>query len=88
MTLIVGLSGGIGSGKSTVANFFRELGAVVIDADVIVHELQAAGEPLLKELSTAFGAEGTVCAAPVTITGPCSGVRPWRSRPIKQSIAV
>ena len=57
MTLIVGLSGGIGSGKSTVANFFRELGAVVIDADVIVHELQAAGEPLLKELSTAFGAE-------------------------------
>lgn len=57
MTLIVGLSGGIGSGKSTVASVFRELGAVLVDADAIVHELQAAGAPMLAELAGAFGAD-------------------------------
>ena len=40
-----GLSGGIGSGKSTVAGLLAKLGAVVIDADAIVHELQAPGSP-------------------------------------------
>lgn len=57
MTLIVGLSGGIGSGKSTVAKRFEELGAELVDADAIVHELQATGAPMLAELSAAFGAE-------------------------------
>jgi dephospho-CoA kinase len=55
MTRIVGLSGGIGSGKSTVAALFAELGATVIDADAIVHELQAPGSPVLVELADAFG---------------------------------
>jgi len=55
MTRIVGLSGGIGSGKSSVAQMLRELGAVVIDADAIVHELQARGTPLLAEIAAAFG---------------------------------
>jgi len=57
MTKIVGLTGGIGSGKSTVARFLLKLGAVVIDADAIVHELQAAGSPVLSELADAFGSE-------------------------------
>jgi dephospho-CoA kinase len=57
MTRIAGLSGGIGSGKSTVAAVLAELGAVVIDADAIVHELQAPGSPVLQELADAFGAE-------------------------------
>jgi dephospho-CoA kinase len=55
MTRVVGLTGGIGSGKSTVSELFRALGAVVIDADAIVHELQAPGSPLLAEMVAAFG---------------------------------
>ena len=52
---VIGLSGGIGSGKSTVAAILARLGATVIDADAIVHELQAAGQPLLREIADAFG---------------------------------
>jgi dephospho-CoA kinase len=55
VSVTIGLSGGIGSGKSTVARMFAALGAVVIDADAIVHELQAAGTPLLAEIAAAFG---------------------------------
>ena len=55
MTQTLGLSGGIGSGKSTVSKMLLELGAVVIDADAIVHELQAAGTPLLAQIAEAFG---------------------------------
>lgn len=55
MTLIVGLTGGIGSGKSSVAAMLEKLGAVVIDADAIVHELQARGRPLLDEIAAEFG---------------------------------
>ena len=57
MTRVVGLSGGIGTGKSTVSRMLVELGAVVIDADAIVHRLQAAGSPLLDEIAAAFGAD-------------------------------
>jgi len=52
---VIGLSGGIGSGKSTVAEFFARRGARVIDADAIVHELQAPGTPMLGEIANAFG---------------------------------
>ena len=38
MTRVIGLTGGIGSGKSTVSQFLAELGAVIIDADKIGHE--------------------------------------------------
>ncbi len=55
MTHLLGLSGGIGSGKSTVDSLLEALGAVVIDADTIVHELQAPGTPLLAEIVEAFG---------------------------------
>jgi dephospho-CoA kinase len=55
MTFILGLSGGIGSGKSTVTHILAELGATTIDADAIVHEQQAPGQPLLKEIAAAFG---------------------------------
>ena len=55
MSVTIGLSGGIGSGKSTVARMFAALGATVIDADAIVHELQAPGTPLLAEIAAAFG---------------------------------
>ncbi len=57
MTKVVGLSGGIATGKSAVARIFEELGAVLIDADAIVHELQAPGAPMLAEIAEAFGPE-------------------------------
>jgi dephospho-CoA kinase len=55
VTFMVGLSGGIGSGKSSVARLLAALGARVIDADAIVHELQAPGSPMLAEIAAAFG---------------------------------
>ncbi|HVN39923.1 MAG TPA: dephospho-CoA kinase [Myxococcota bacterium] len=55
MSVTIGLSGGIGTGKSSVARLFAAQGAVVIDADVIVHELQARGMPMVAELAEAFG---------------------------------
>lgn len=51
----LGLTGGIGSGKSTVAEMLVSLGAVLIDADVIVHELQAPGTPVLAAMADRFG---------------------------------
>jgi len=57
VTRIIGLSGGIGSGKSTVTRILDELGATTIDADAIVHELQAPGAPMLNQIADAFGAE-------------------------------
>ena len=53
--LLIGLTGGIGSGKSTVSAAFAERGAVVIDADAIVHELQAPGQPVLAAMVERFG---------------------------------
>jgi dephospho-CoA kinase len=61
MTCILGLSGGIGSGKSTVTRILTELGATTIDADAIVHEQQAAGQPMLGEIAAAFG-DGVIAA--------------------------
>ena len=53
--LVVGLTGGICSGKSTVAAMFERLGAVVIDADRVAHELQVPGQPLFEAIVSAFG---------------------------------
>ncbi|MFQ5470505.1 MAG: dephospho-CoA kinase [Gammaproteobacteria bacterium] len=53
--LIVGLTGGIGCGKSTVAKHFAELGVPVIDADVIAHELVEPGQETLEEIIRIFG---------------------------------
>lgn len=52
---VIALTGGIATGKSTVARMLTELGAVVVDADAIVHELQSPGSPLLPEIAEAFG---------------------------------
>ena len=53
--ILVALTGGIGSGKSTIAERLAERGAVVIDADAIVRRLQRAGSPLLDRIAERFG---------------------------------
>ena len=55
--LLVGLTGGIGSGKSTVARLLAEHGAVIVDADRIARDVQRAGSPVLGEMAERFGAE-------------------------------
>ena len=55
MSLTVGLTGGIGSGKSTVADLFAVLGAGVVDTDAIAHELTCANGAALPAIFAAFG---------------------------------
>jgi dephospho-CoA kinase len=62
---VVGLTGGIGSGKSTVSALLAERGAVVIDADAITRELQQPGTPVFEAMVERFGpgivaADGTL----------------------------
>lgn len=52
---LVGLTGGIGSGKSTVAAVFAERGCPIIDADQVAREVVEPGEPALEELTERFG---------------------------------
>ena len=55
MTVRVGLTGGVASGKSTVSAILAELGAVVVDADRLAREVVARGTPGLAEVLAAFG---------------------------------
>lgn len=55
MAYVVGLTGGIGSGKSTVAEYFREFGAPIIDADVLARELVMPGKPAFEAIVHHFG---------------------------------
>ena len=53
--LSVALTGNIGAGKSTVAEMFRRWGATIIDADQLVRQLQAPGQPVLAKIVARFG---------------------------------
>ena len=55
--ILVGVTGGIGSGKSTVSGLLQARGAVIIDADAIVREVQQPGSPVLAELAQKFGSD-------------------------------
>jgi len=55
MRFVVGLTGGIGSGKSAAADEFARLGATVVDTDAIAHELTAAGGAAIGEVRRQFG---------------------------------
>ena len=55
--LKVGLTGGIGCGKSTVSRLFSKLGVPIIDADEISHQLVQAGQPALQTIKNTFGSE-------------------------------
>lgn len=53
---LIALTGGIASGKSTIARRLAEHGAVIVDADQIVRDVQAPGSPVLERIAETFGA--------------------------------
>lgn len=55
--VIIGLTGGIGSGKTTVANIFAQYGIAIVDADIVAREVVEPGTPALKAISDYFGSE-------------------------------
>ena len=55
--LVIGLTGGIGSGKSTVAELFQQKGVPVIDADLVAREVVEPGEPALQKIAAHFGTD-------------------------------
>ena len=57
MTLIIGLTGGIGSGKSTVSSFFSELHVEIVDADIVARQVVSKGQPALQKIAQHFGSE-------------------------------
>ncbi len=52
---VIGLTGGIGTGKSTVSAYLKKQGIEIIDADKIARDIVAVGEPALREIAAAFG---------------------------------
>jgi dephospho-CoA kinase len=61
MAYLIGLTGNVATGKSLVARMLSELGAYVIDADALVHDLEQKGAPVYDAIVAAFGA-GILCA--------------------------
>lgn len=57
MTFIVGLTGGIGSGKTSVANLFSSSGALVVDTDAIAHDLTQPGGSAMPDIRAVFGTD-------------------------------
>lgn len=57
MIRVIGLTGGIASGKSTVSSILKDLGAIIIDADKIAKRIVEKGKPALKEIEEYFGKE-------------------------------
>jgi len=55
LVILIGLTGGIGAGKSSVSSLLASRGAVIIDADAIVHELQRPGQPVVASIAARFG---------------------------------
>lgn len=81
---IVGLTGGIGSGKSTVADAFVALGAGLVDTDVIARELTLADGKAMPALIAEFGPDivakdGAMDRSAVRSTGICRSFRPGKA---------
>ena len=55
MTFILGLTGGIGSGKSAASTWFETQGITVVDADIVAREVVEKGQPALQHIHAAFG---------------------------------
>ncbi len=54
---VIGLTGGIGSGKSTVSAYLEQHGYLILDADRIAHDITKKGSPVLQKIADAFGAD-------------------------------
>lgn len=70
---LIALTGGIASGKSTIARRLAERGAVIVDADAIVRDVQAPGSPVLDLIAETFGSE--VIAQDGSLDRPALGSR-------------
>ncbi|MCP4323048.1 MAG: dephospho-CoA kinase [Alteromonadales bacterium] len=57
MSMVIGLTGGIASGKSTVSNIFKRLGVEVVDADIVARLVVQKGQPALNEIESYFGSD-------------------------------
>jgi len=76
--ILVGLTGGVATGKSTVAKLFKQCGAVVIDADELAHEVVKPGKPAWREIVKTFGK--TVLNADSTLNRRELGAVVFRNR--------
>ena len=82
MRYIVALTGGIGSGKSTVANAFAKLGATIVDADIIARRVVEPGSDALKAIQDRFGND--VLLPDGSLNRPLLRQRIFSSRPDKE----
>jgi dephospho-CoA kinase len=82
--LRVALTGGIGSGKTMVSDLLAQLGAVVIDADLLAREVVAAGTPGLAEVVVAFGPD--VLTAEGELDRPAMGARVFADDAARQRL--
>ncbi|NPV27589.1 MAG: dephospho-CoA kinase [Firmicutes bacterium] len=81
---VIGLTGGIATGKSTVAEILRQLGAVVLDADQIAREIVAPGQPAWREIVDYFGPE--VLRSDGTLDRPVLGQRVFADPVARQKL--
>jgi dephospho-CoA kinase len=83
-TLIIGLTGQTGAGKSTVAAMLSEKGFYIIDGDMVAREITAAGAPVLEKLVTEFGAD--IINADGTLNRILLGSRAFATREMTQRL--
>jgi dephospho-CoA kinase len=81
---IVGLTGGIGSGKSAAAEIFAALGAAIVDTDVIAHELTGPQGAAMPELRAAFGAD--IVAADGSLDRPAMRKRVFADKAARERL--
>ena len=79
--LLVGLTGGIGSGKSTVARLLERHGAVVIDADQLARDAVAKGTPGFDRVVDAFGLDVVTSDGTFFLRRRLDGMAPFEDRP-------
>ncbi len=78
---LIGLTGNIAVGKTTVCNVLRGLGAHIIDADRLVHRLLAKGQPVYEQVVAAFGPVPRWGVSSLPMRGRCAGSRRLRIPP-------
>ena len=72
--ILIGLTGGIGCGKSEVSRLLERHGAVIVDADLIVRELQQPGAEIFRRMVEMFGDKVVVLDIPLLVENPREGL--------------